>query len=466
MVNKFLSVFVSVLALSHAMPGDIQSYPLLNGDYDSLISFIDSFMTGYTGQAYDLPADCLSTAQQGQINQDIVALFFSTLQFKKEAIAENFETLIDDLAKSTYGCGFESIVDNLSQDIKTKSKYWILANIVLNEENIMTNAHKSFVDLQKKDWSAAGQYLGMAMAFVVPSPTVNLRTAPTDIIDLAEGFVSGLEGNTQTPGNCMIAVDTTGSALYQILTDAKKVLSGNYAVVNQLMKELKSIIPTAASVNSECDWATLESKIDAFLKLGPKAALSKYFINRSTIDSDVQKVKDCTADFAGCGQAAGEIVRIMLGWSLNSSLIGTDSGRPNYNNFFDGIVVGLQNNPAVKSNCFLDLQDVITYLQYVITDTNNIVSGRVIGYAAILSDTARLVENWDYSKKDCDFSSLSNIFANVFTYNGLNDLIDNYLDNGVATKASFDSILQCGDNYTTCGESVGTLFRVLSGWSI
>lgn len=70
------------------------------------------------------------------------------------------------------------------------------------------------------------------------------------------------------------------------------------------------------------------------------------------------------------------------------------------------------------------------------------------------------------STSNCDFSGLVHQLDLIFSKNGWEILVKNYLDNGAAIYKDYNSIMACSSNYYQCGFAYGDAIEKLVGWSL
>lgn len=70
------------------------------------------------------------------------------------------------------------------------------------------------------------------------------------------------------------------------------------------------------------------------------------------------------------------------------------------------------------------------------------------------------------STSTCNFSGLQHQLDLIFSKNGWEILVQNYLNNGAAVYQDYQTIMKCSSNYYQCGFAYGDVFEKLVGWSL
>lgn len=147
----------------------------------------------------------------------------------------------------------------------------------------------------------------------------------------------------------------------------------------------------------------------------------------------------------------------------SSSLEVESSHSMNTKNFTVGFLAGVGNS---TSTCSISMGNTINILYKVIGDISldlkDLTLQEVIN---TLNDLQAFVNNIPSVKK-CDFSDLNEVLMNLFTLKGLDQLVQNYLNNGEQIFNDYNTILKCNTNFYECGFSSGNAFKLLSGWTL
>ncbi|OMJ82479.1 hypothetical protein SteCoe_16828 [Stentor coeruleus] len=147
----------------------------------------------------------------------------------------------------------------------------------------------------------------------------------------------------------------------------------------------------------------------------------------------------------------------------SSSMEIESSHSMNLKNFTVGFLAGVGNS---TSTCSTSMGNVINILYKITGDISlDIKSPTLQETINTLNDLQIFVNNIPSVRK-CDFSALNDALMSLFTLNGLDQLVQNYLNNGEQIFNDYNTILKCNANYFNCGFSSGTAFRLLSGWTL
>ncbi|OMJ66489.1 hypothetical protein SteCoe_36647 [Stentor coeruleus] len=145
----------------------------------------------------------------------------------------------------------------------------------------------------------------------------------------------------------------------------------------------------------------------------------------------------------------------------SSSIEVESSNSMNMKNFTVGFLAGVGNS---SSTCSASMGNAINIIYKIVGDISlDIKSPNLQEVINTLNDLQTLVNNIPSVKK-CDFSSLNESLMSLFTLKGLDQLVQNYLNNGEQIFSDYNTILKCNTNYYNCGFSSGNAFKLLSGW--
>mmetsp|Transcript_18135 Transcript_18135/g.18127 ORF Transcript_18135/g.18127 Transcript_18135/m.18127 type:complete len:314 (+) Transcript_18135:29-970(+) len=313
MVNKLISTFVVLFALASSMPADLEAKQILTGEYDGFKTFINSFMNGYTGTTFNLPATCFSQDEQNTLNQNIVSLFFSILKFKKAEVATNAKAFLDNFATYSYACGLNEITENWVADIKAKSEFWILANFVESEKEIVAAMHQAYVYLGEEKWSQAGQSFGVAMSHMVPVPTSSLQSGRPMYMSFFNGFLLGLQKNPLVPSACYLDLTDLFQYSENVFSDLQKMIALDMTGFVAFASDYSRFATNFKYANDDCDFTYLATFLT---ENGFEIILNNYLASGSTTKSMSETIADCSSNYNECGQAAGTLVQTLLGWGI------------------------------------------------------------------------------------------------------------------------------------------------------
>ena len=152
------------------------------------------------------------------------------------------------------------------------------------------------------------------ISVLVLSNSLDFTAFPAaDLTTLLQGFVVGLgAGDT----DCSAAMTQVAHTIEITLQDVENYSTGSYLPI---LVDLNSLRTQFTALNDICDIAGLENQISRLLGPSGKAILMKnYIMHSKAINKDMDVLRNCTTNFFACGQSAGDIFKIMVGWSLSS----------------------------------------------------------------------------------------------------------------------------------------------------
>jgi hypothetical protein len=147
----------------------------------------------------------------------------------------------------------------------------------------------------------------------------------------------------------------------------------------------------------------------------------------------------------------------------SSSLEIESSHSVNMKNFTVGFLAGVGDS---NSTCSISMGNTINVLYKVVGDISLDVKALTLQEAINTLNDLQAFVNDIPSIRKCDFSALNEVLMNLFTLKGLDQLVQNYLNNGAQIFNDYHTILNCNANYYNCGFSSGNAFRLLSGWTL
>ena len=139
-----------------------------------------------------------------------------------------------------------------------------------------------------------------------------------------------------------------------------------------------------------------------------------------------------------------------------------DMTSENVKDFLSGVVTGLGN--GASSTCSTSIATLIT-VGYKVSQDVKVPNVSLQQDINTLNDMQTLVNSLA-PIKICDFKSLNQQVAKIFSKGGWEIILNNYLSNGAAVYADYNTIEKCSANYLACGTAAGNAFKVLVGWAL
>ena len=247
-----------------------------------------------------------------------------------------------------------------------------------------------------------------ALALTNASPSL---VGSEDALNFAKGFITGFEADPSSPSQCATDLISALSKADVVLSDISLVLSGEQGAFTQLVVDLQQASSIFAPLATECDLSGLENVIASLWSInGVNIVVENYFKNIKLISQSLENYQTCT-DYTECGLYAGETVKYLINWSLNTQVPGKfeSSSAQDTLAFLQGLLTGLQANS--NSQCYADL---------------SIVLGP----------------------------------------DGMNNVEARYFIHRVAINQDIVAIATCDQDYSACGKASGEIIRFITAWGI
>lgn len=132
-----------------------------------------------------------------------------------------------------------------------------------------------------------------------------------------QAFINGLEVDPSANNVCgtdLLSMSSNFEAIYQ---DIISLSQGNTASLIALAADAKTLWSKLQAFSSPCNLPELETTLQNLATpTGITALIGNITRNWSTIETDAKNVQNCAADVATCGQSAGELIQLVLGWGI------------------------------------------------------------------------------------------------------------------------------------------------------
>ena len=159
---------------------------------------------------------------------------------------------------------------------------------------------------------SVGEILRLTLGWGL-GPIPSLKNVESSWFD---AFLSGLQNDPNSISECATDLEGLNTIVAQIITDIEKVAS-DYAVVFQLIADAKTFIGDLQTFQAPCNVPELLTILQSLTTpAGVTTVVNNFKLNIATIMSDVPAIMNCSSDVTTCGQNAGIVVRLVLGWSI------------------------------------------------------------------------------------------------------------------------------------------------------
>jgi hypothetical protein len=157
------------------------------------------------------------------------------------------------------------------------------------------------------------------------------------------------------------------------------------------------------------------------------------------------------------------VLLIALALTVSSSEELSASSTPT-KDFIQGFLAGLgETNPA--GACSSALIKLTSAVYGVINDVE-VKNQNMQDTINSLNSLQTVVDSYKASRGSCKLSTLDDQFKKIFSKDGMDIVIKNYLANGESIFKDYQQIAKCSSDYYQCGFASGDAFEKLVGWSL
>jgi hypothetical protein len=287
-----------------------------------------------------------------------------------------------------------------------------------------------------------------------PAPVV-------DIMDVITGLIKGLELDSNSPGACANDLTSSEDDIQAVISDITRIIGGDEMAMIQLLTDGEALVSTLEGSNTDCKWSTLGAVFKSLTTTtGRQQVLSNVMANAGSIFAAAKGLQTCPTDLTGCGFQIAEIFRLVFNWGIQ-----TPAPLLQTSNFLSGFLNGLQ-TPGSNGVCVNDLTSVVPLAQTIIQEVTSALSGNVADAIEAFGNVKKLLGNVEGFNSDCNFSGLLSTVESLATPTGWMKVATNVMGNMAALTQDCAALTQCSANQEACGESLGDILRLTSGWSL
>jgi hypothetical protein len=198
----------------------------------------------------------------------------------------------------------------------------VAENFMANIQTITTDAGAflSCPSEAEQCGESLGEILRLTLGWGLGSTSSAPKSKPvrdTNLTAWVQAFINGLEVDPSANNVCgtdLLGMSSNFEALYQ---DILSLSQGNVASMIALAADAKTLWSKLQAFSSPCNLPALETTLQGLTTpTGITALIGNITRNWSSIATDAQTVQNCAANVAACGQSAGEIIQLVLGWGI------------------------------------------------------------------------------------------------------------------------------------------------------
>eukprot|EP00358_Blepharisma_japonicum_P005717 CAMPEP_0202941566 /NCGR_PEP_ID=MMETSP1395-20130829/1684_1 /ASSEMBLY_ACC=CAM_ASM_000871 /TAXON_ID=5961 /ORGANISM="Blepharisma japonicum, Strain Stock R1072" /LENGTH=471 /DNA_ID=CAMNT_0049636905 /DNA_START=16 /DNA_END=1431 /DNA_ORIENTATION=+ len=470
MVKQFALLFVGLLSVGLAMPQDVLPN-LQSSNYDANIAFIQGFMTGYAGTG-SVPATCFDATVINTLNADLGTFMLSMAGGSFSKAITSLEQFAKDLITAQLECGLQIVPQSFEKDIQSEGAFYLLVNLIHNAKSIQNSYSETVTYFQQQQWTQAGQSLGTLAKLIIPPTPSKLvgaqKSTLSDWSSFVTGLLNGLEGSTTTPGKCYQAFSTAGQQLPTVIAAFEKVESEGIAYVLDFANAVRDFLPYVTPLSTDCAWNTLEAQIAAIFNGGIKSFAMRYYTNIKVIDADLSNVRVCETNFNECGRSLGEVMRLLLNWSLNAEKL-PHFEAASYSDlmvFLGGLAKGLEGEVSTAGPCYQALSTAGTSANTIVAEIEKLAGGDFTVVSQLIEDIKAFLPQAESIDGVCPFKALFESVDAVFKPDGFKPFFVRYYKYIKTVNADLYNVVNCSADYSLCGQSLGNAIDLLFNWAL
>jgi hypothetical protein len=260
-------------------------------------------------QAVIADLQALAKGTQGAFTQLVLDLQKAPALLEPVAKDCDFAGLKQQLTKLFSPAGYSMVLTNYMKNMKQISQIMIQWEDTTDPKQFGIYTGQIFHYLV--GWSLNGKKLHHAEL------ETELEAGYPDVSLIVQGFLNGVQTNPTEASECLTDSKVFFSSFHQIFEDAMNTVMGKSGALAQLMMDLKSFSSKVPNFAQICNLTGLAQQIEVLLSPNGFTLMAKtYFKNQEQINNDLITVKACSNDYYSCGQAAGDVVKVLLGWSI------------------------------------------------------------------------------------------------------------------------------------------------------
>jgi len=217
---------------------------------------------------------------------------------------------------------------------------------------------------------------------------------------------------------------------------------------------------------TECAWGSLETKIHSIFDGGLKALLIQYYKYPTVINTDFQNVKTCAKNYSLCGKSLGEMIRVLFSWNLNAEVLDSEPNTKweNIVSFSSGLATGLEGQVTTPGKCYSTLTTAGQTFVAIVSEATSVINGDHTAIQQLAADATNFIP--EFSAIDCNFGSFVNAVDVYLKPNGYKQFFVTYYNNLKVVDADIYHVINCAQDYTMCGSSLGNAINLMFNWSL
>ena len=139
------------------------------------------------------------------------------------------------------------------------------------------------------------------------------------------------------------------------------------------------------------------------------------------------------------------------------------SSASNASDFFNGLLTGLEANPASIGKCGAELKNIVYGSETLYKDIMSLIKNEKDAFLHLVDDSYSFNDILTAFSTDCDLTSFFKDLSDFLSEAGMQQMFQAYMHNVAFIDSNVENILQCSKSYSACGNSLGVTIRTLTG---
>ena len=272
--------------------------------------------------------------------------------------------------------------------------------------------------------------------------------------EFLSGFFSGLTNNNVA---CVTSASTTSESFNSMVNTIKSYNSNYLPILTSFTLFKEDLTSMAEACNVQGLVLTVQKLLGPW---GKTTFMRNYLLHSRQVSKDLEVLKSCSQDFETCGYSAGEIFRLLSGWSIKMSLTENSFGKEldDMEKVLSGVISTVEwmapEYCAEVPRRFPVKEAFEGWISYI--------NGEKGALERVFS---KVLEVWstDEDLQDCALHYggmalyvLPNVLSNPSTWTLAYETESSSINN------AFNRIMSsCSSDYSTCGTQIGSLVNLL-----
>jgi hypothetical protein len=255
-----------------------------------------------------------------EIYKNVVAVIGGDYLDVLDLVSE-IKTAYSDITGFGSDCNVNGLVSVIESLGTLQGWSTVAENFMANFDTISTDA-AAFLQCPSEAQQCGhslGEILRLTLGWGLGSTSTPMtkKFRETNFTTWVQAFINGLEANPSANNVCATDLMSLSGNFESIYQDILSLEGGNTGALIALGADLKQLYTNLKAFSSPCNLQALETTLAGLMTpSGVTALIGNITRNWSSIATDAKNVQNCSADVAACGEGAGEIIQLVLGWGI------------------------------------------------------------------------------------------------------------------------------------------------------